>query len=192
VFEGIPISARRTVARMIERGVNAPMTSSVGRLFDAVAAMCGAAKAMTFEGQAAMWLESLAEQSTDRDRYPLAFAEPPDPAATMTVDTRPLIRALDEDRRRGVAPAVIARRFHRTLAEVLRNVALLIRARTGVNRVALSGGVFLNAMLTAEVETQLVDCGFEVYRHQVVPPGDGGLSLGQLAVAAARIATKDI
>jgi hydrogenase maturation protein HypF len=147
---------------------------------------------MTFEGQAAMWLESLAEQSTDRERYPFTIAEPLDPAATMTVDTRPLIRALDTDRRRGVAPGIIARRFHRTLAEVVRDVALLIRARTGLNRVALSGGVFLNAVLTAEVETQLVDRGFEVYRHHLLPPGDGGLSLGQLAVAAARIATKDI
>jgi len=192
VFEDVSISARRTVAQMIERGVNAPMTSSVGRLFDAVAAICGAVKAMTFEGQAAMWLESLAEQSTDRERYPFTIAEPLDPAATMTVDTRPLIRALDTDRRRGVAPGIIARRFHRTLAEVVRDVALLIRARTGLNRVALSGGVFLNALLTAEVETQLVDRGFEVYRHHLLPPGDGGLSLGQLAVAAARIATKDI
>jgi hydrogenase maturation protein HypF len=191
VFEGVSISARRTVARMIERGVNAPMTSSVGRLFDAVAAICGAAKAMTFEGQAAMWLESLAEQSTDGERYPFALEEPSDPGAPMTVDTRPLIRAIDEDRRRGVAPAVMARRFHATLGAVVRDVADRIRSETGLNRVALSGGVFLNAILTVEVETRLVGRGFEVYRHQLVPPGDGGLSLGQLAVAAARMTAKD-
>jgi len=191
LFEGVGLSARKTVARMIDRGVNTPMTSSVGRLFDAVAAMCGVARAMTFEGQAAMWLESLAEQSADRERYGFGLVEPADPATPLTVDTRPLVRALEEDRRRGVSPGVIARRFHTTVAEMIGEVALLIRARTGLNRVALSGGVFLNAILTAEVETRLVESRFEVYRHRIVPPGDGGLSLGQLAVAAARIAAKD-
>ena len=147
---------------------------------------------MTFEGQAAMWLESLAEQSADRERYPFMLAESIDPAAPTTVDTRPLIRAIAEDRRGGVTAAVIARRFHATLADVVREGALLIRAQTGLNRIALSGGVFLNAILTAEVETRLVESRFEVYRHRLVPPGDGGLSLGQLAVAAARIAAKDL
>ena len=191
LFEGVALSARRTVAQMIERGVNAPMTSSVGRLFDAVAAICGVAPAMTFEGQAAMWLESLAEQSADRERYPFGLAESIDPAAPTTVDTRPLIRAIAEDRRGGVPPAVIARRFHATLGDVIRRVAEVIRAGTRLNQVALSGGVFLNGTLTAEVETRLVESRFEVYRHRIVPPGDGGLSLGQLAVAAARCAAKD-
>ena len=191
LLENIPLSSRRTIAQMIARAVNAPLTSSAGRLFDAVAAICGAAQAMTFEGQAAMWLESLAEQSADRARYPFALSRPAEPDAPVVVDTRPMIRAIEEDCRRSVAPAVIARRFHATLGAVVRDVADLIRARTGLNRVALSGGVFLNAILTAEVETQLVESRFEVYRHRLVPPGDGGLSLGQLAVAAARSAAKD-
>jgi hydrogenase maturation protein HypF len=191
VFEGIPQSVMRTVIQMIARGVNAPLSSSAGWLFDAVAALCGAATAMTFEGQAAMWLESLAEESGDRARYSFALSEPAEPDAPLVVDTRPLIRAIAEDCRRGVAPAAIARRFHATLGAVVRDVADLMRARTGLNRVALSGGVFLNAILTAEVETQLVESRFEVYRHQLVPPGDGGLSLGQIAVAAARIAAEE-
>ncbi len=184
-LHGVPLNARRTVTHMIERGLNSPMTSSVGRLFDAVAALCGAAVAMTFEGQAAMWLESLAEQSDDSGRYPFVLVEAADSAAPLIVDTRPLIRAIDEDRRRGVAPAAIARRFHATLAEVVLAVARALRGRTGLARVVVSGGVFLNGILTAEVETRLAEHAFEVYRHRVVSPGDGGLSLGQLAVAAA-------
>lgn len=186
-LRGVPSSARRTVTRMIDGGFNAPMTSSVGRLFDAVAALCGRATAMTFEGQAAMWLESLAEESGNAGRYPCALTEASEPAAPLTVDTRPLIRAIDDDRRRGVPAAAIARRFHTTLADVVRDVAWILRARTGLARVALSGGVFLNGILTAEVGAGLVEDGFEVYRHRVVSPGDGGLSLGQLAVAAALV-----
>jgi hydrogenase maturation protein HypF len=184
----VPSSARKTVTQMIERALNAPMTSSVGRLFDAVAALCGGATAMTFEGQAAMWLESLADQSADAGRYPFVLTEAIDAAAPLTIDTRALIRAVDDDRRRGVSAAVVARRFHTTLADVVRNVARILRARTGIARVVLSGGVFLNGILTLELETRLAEDGFEVYRHRVVSPGDGGLSLGQLAVAAARIA----
>jgi hydrogenase maturation protein HypF len=181
----IPLESRRAVRQMIERELNAPLTSSVGRLFDAVAVLCGGTAAMTFEGQAAMWLEALAEQSNDREPYACGYTESAEPRGPSTIDTRPLVRAVEEQRRRGVAPAVIARRFHATLAAIVRHMAHAIRARTGLTRVALSGGVFLNGILAVDVETQLVADGFAVYRHRVVSPGDGGLSLGQLAVAAA-------
>lgn len=184
---GVPPAARQTVARMIERGLNTPMTSSVGRLFDAVAALCGAAPAMTFEGQAAMWLESVAERSVDGGRYPFTLADAADPGAPLTVDTRAVIQAIVGDRQRCVPPADIARRFHTTLSDIAQAVARVLRVRSGVGRVALSGGVFLNGILTAELETRLAKDGFEVYRHRVVSPGDGGLSLGQLAVAAAMV-----
>lgn len=186
----VPAMTRRTIGQMIERGLNAPMTSSVGRLFDAVAALCGAAHAMSFEGQAAMWLESLAEQSRDEERYPFALDDAPETTAPLTVDTRPLIRGIEHDRLAGMAPAVIARRFHSTLVNIVRDVAEVLRTRTGLLRVALSGGVFLNGILATEVETLLAADGFEVYRHRVVSPGDGGLSLGQLAVAAASISAE--
>ena len=186
----VPVMTRNTVGRMIERRLNAQMTSSVGRLFDAVAALCGAAQAMTFEGQAAMWLESLAERSGDTRRYPFAVDEPVDQGASMIIDTRPLIRAIEVDRCAAVTPAVIARRFHSTLVDVVREVVRVLRTQSGLRRVALSGGVFLNGILTAEVETLLAADGFQVYRHRVVSPGDGGLSLGQLAVAAASIPTE--
>ena len=186
LLQSIDRSRRATVHKMIERDLNSPMTSSVGRLFDAVAALCGGADVSTFEGQAAMWLESLAERAAagrDEAIYPFAVDCGAGPAV---VDTRPLIRAIAADRLARVDPAVIARRFHRTLAAAATAVCKTIRESAELDRVVLSGGVFANAMLTAELETTLAVGGFQVYRHKIVPPGDGGLSLGQLAVAAAR------
>ena len=190
-LRSVPVTTRRTVGHMVERALNAPLTSSVGRLFDAVAALCGAAQETTFEGQAAMWLESLAEQSRDEGRYPFALDEAAAPTAPLTVDTRPLIRGVEQDRGAGVLPAVIARRFHSTLARIVTDVLRVLGSRTGLRRVALSGGVFLNGILTVQVESLLAAAGFEVYRHRVVSPSDGGLSLGQLAVAAALTAPRE-
>lgn len=187
----IASSARRTVAQMIERGVNAPLTSSVGRLFDAVAVLCGGAASTTFEGQAAMWLESLAGAAAVAEVYPFAITASTDRLLPHQVDTRPLIEAVERDRRRGSAPALIARRFHSTLAAVAVSVAQRVRAETGLSTVVLSGGVFVNAILTDELQKRLAGEGFEVYRHRVVSPGDGGLSLGQLAVGAAVTASKE-
>src|SRR5205085_2634836 len=103
----------------------------------------------------------------------------------LLIDTRPLIRAVAEEATRKVDAALIARRFHSTLVEVITQVCNRLREATGLGAVVLSGGVFLNALLTAEVSSRLRQNGFRVYRHRLVPPGDGGLSLGQLAVAAA-------
>ncbi|MEO7132729.1 MAG: carbamoyltransferase HypF [Vicinamibacterales bacterium] len=183
---GIQPSARRVIRRMVDRGINTPMTSSVGRLFDAVAALCGAAPEMTYEGQAAMWLESLAEQSDAAGAY--AFEIDDAGGAPLVIDTRPLIRGLHAHARAGIAPAIIARRFHTTLGAIAASVAHVARDRTGIDGVVLSGGVFANAILLVEVETALASAGMKVYRHQNMPPGDGGLCLGQIAVAAARIA----
>jgi hydrogenase maturation protein HypF len=182
-----PASAgqQRVVLQMIARRVNAPMTSSAGRLFDAVAALCGGSHVITFEGQAAMWLESIAGTVAAGAGYPLDFERQPGGGATV-VDTRPLVRAVVADRRAGVRPEVVARRFHSTLVEIIRAMCDAIRQRTGVADVVLSGGVFLNGLLTAAAENRLAGDGFQVYRHRVVSPGDGGLSLGQLTVAAAQ------
>ena len=133
-----------------------------------------------------MWLEALAERAADGHdgaMYPFAVERGVGPDA---IDTRPLIQAVAADRFANVEPAVIARRFHRTLAAAATAVCRTIRESAGLERVVLSGGVFVNAMLTAELEIALAGEGFEVYCHKIVPPGDGGLSLGQLAVAAAR------
>jgi hydrogenase maturation protein HypF len=104
------------------------------------------------------------------------------------VDTRPLIAALVADRRAGVSPSVAARRFHTTLVQIVERVAVAIRRDTGLSRVVLSGGVFANGLLVRGAAAALTRAGFTVFCHRRVPPGDGGLSLGQLAVAAARLA----
>jgi hydrogenase maturation protein HypF len=173
----------RTVRRMLERGLNTPLTSSAGRLFDAVAALAGVRDCVSYEGQAAIELEWLATNVTPDGAYPFDLGGMP-----LVVDTRPLIRAVAADVVRGVGAALVGRRFHSTLVEVIAAVCGRLRAETGIGAVVLSGGVFLNALLTREVGGRLDADGFRVYRHRRVPPNDGGLSLGQLAIAACRFA----
>jgi hydrogenase maturation protein HypF len=192
--------AERTVlARMMERGVNAPSTTSAGRLFDGLAALLGLHPRVTYEGQAAIALEFAADAAT-RDAYPVgvapAAAAPP-PAAhaeaagerapgrpPWVVDWRPMVVALLEDLARGVPQGVIAARAHGALVAAIVQVA----GRVGERRVALSGGCFQNRILTERTARALEAAGHEVLVHRRVPPNDGGVSLGQAAVAAARAA----
>jgi hydrogenase maturation protein HypF len=182
----IPPVALRAARRMLERGFNTPLTSSAGRLFDAVAALAGVRDRVSFEGQAAMQLEWLALETPADGVYPfdLAPATPGSAEAAVVVDTRPVIRAVAQDRGRGTTSAVIARRFHSTLVEIMASVCGRLRKITDLSTVVLSGGVFMNVLLTREVSARLAGEGFHVYRHRLVPPNDAGLSLGQLAVAA--------
>lgn len=175
----------RTITRMLERGFNTPMTSSVGRLFDAVAALASVRDRVSYEGQAAIELEWLATGSPPDGAYPFVLTES-EGGGALVVDTRPLIGAVAEEVRRGVEAARIARRFHSTLVDIISEVCRRLRETAGYNTVVLSGGVFLNALLTRETSARLGEEGFDVYRHRLVPPNDGGLSLGQLAVAAAQ------
>jgi hydrogenase maturation protein HypF len=193
-IEFAPLKARilqvefRTLERMLERGLNTPLTSSAGRLFDAVAALAGVRDRVSYEGQAAVELEWLATESVPDCTYPFELSLPDETEAPLIVDTRPLIRAVAEEAASGVSATLIARRFHSTLVALIALVCDRLREATGIETVVLSGGVFLNALLTREVNTRLNRDGFRVYRHRLVPPNDGGLSLGQLAVAAARLA----
>ncbi|MBA4062768.1 MAG: carbamoyltransferase HypF [Isosphaera sp.] len=173
----------RRVESLIARGVNVPLTSSAGRLFDAVAAVVGLRTHAGYEGQAALELEGLAAGAEPDGCYPFPVATPAD--APLEPDTRPLIAAVAADVRAGVPPARIARRFHSALAAAVATACGMIRDRTGLSAVVLTGGVFLNAVLLAECLDRLGRSGFRAYRHTLVPPGDGGLCLGQLAVAAA-------
>jgi hydrogenase maturation protein HypF len=178
----------RTLQTMLSRRLNTPPTSSAGRLFDAVAALASVRDRVSYEGQAAVELEALATGVAPDGGYPFLVAGAEDrdgEDAPLAVDTRPLIRAVVEDAGRGVPSAIIARRFHTTMVDLIAAVCGRLRQLTGLKTVVLSGGVFLNALLTSEVMTRLGDAGFRVHRHRLVPPNDGGLSLGQLAVAAA-------
>jgi hydrogenase maturation protein HypF len=179
-----------TVLTMLARRFNTPPTSSVGRLFDAVASLAGARDRVSYEGQAAVELEWLAAEAEPDYTYAYQFSSPRDGVTTepaLVVDTRPLIRAVAEESAKNVPAARIARRFHSTLVDLIAAVCGRLRQATGIGTVVLSGGVFLNALLTREVCARLGADGFRVHRHRLVPPGDGGLSLGQLAIAAARL-----
>ena len=179
--------ALRIVENMVERVFNAPLTSSAGRLFDAVASLAGIRDRVSYEGQAAIEMEWLAEQTTADGVYAFDLDASPErntKAAPLIVDTRPLIQAVVADAVNGSGAAVIARRFHSTIVDLIAAVCQRIRKDTGLCAVVLSGGVFLNVVLTREVGARLDREGFRAFRHRRVPPNDGGLSLGQLAVAA--------
>lgn len=178
----------RIALKMLERNLNAPLTSSAGRLFDAVASLAGVRDHVSFEGQAAIELEALATTQDEDASYPLEFERRGEGGATvepLVIDTRPLIAAVADDVRERLPAAVIARRFHSTMVDLVAATCHTLRDATGIGAVVLSGGVFLNALLTHEVVARLDRDGFRVHRHRLVPPNDGGLSLGQLAVAAA-------
>jgi hydrogenase maturation protein HypF len=180
--------AVRVVSRMIERNFNCPRTSSVGRLFDAVSALCGVRSSSSYEGQAAIeleWAAMEAPETPDPTPYPYQIARPSE-GGPLLVDTRLLIRALVAELRGGVLAASVARRFHVTLAAVFCELCVALRLEHGLSKVVLAGGVFANALLVRELEARLSAQSFEVYRSHAYPAGDGGLSLGQLAIAAAR------
>jgi hydrogenase maturation protein HypF len=169
------------VLTMARRGINAPLTSSAGRLFDAVAALLGVRDAINYEGQAAVELEQLADPA-ERAAYQAGITG----GSPLEVAGADLMRAAAEDLLAGVAPPVIAARLHNGVATMIARVCLLLRERSGLGTVALSGGVFQNLLLTEAVVRLLEDDGFEVLVHGRVPPNDGGISLGQAAVAAER------
>ncbi|MCS6963279.1 MAG: carbamoyltransferase HypF [Thermoflexus sp.] len=171
---------RQVLARMIARGVNAPLTSSMGRLFDAVAALLDLRQEITFEGQAAMALEFAADPSETR-AYPFPFCENPSGEPAQVLDWRPLLEAILKDLRRGVERERIAARFHNALIEGMITIAREI----GEGRVALSGGCFQNRLLTERAARRIREGGFTVLIHRQVPPNDGGISLGQIRIAAA-------
>jgi hydrogenase maturation protein HypF len=184
----VPGVALRTVRKMLEKQFHTPLTSSAGRLFDAVAALAGVRDRVSFEGQAAMELEWLAAEVARDRAYPFDLVQTVEGEpleATLVVDTRPIIRAVVQDVRQGTDAKLVARRFHSTMVEMIVLVCDRLRQATGLEVVVVSGGVFMNTLLTQEVSVRLRHAGFRVYCHRLVPPNDGGLSLGQLAVAAA-------
>ena len=206
----LPVARRNadrwdTMVAMARRGVNAPLTSSAGRLFDAAAALLGVRDEISYEGQAAIELEQLADPAETGVYH--AGIETPGSGVITTGDTRAptidpagsalaegpfrasgadLIGAAVEDLTAGVPRELIAARFHNGLAVLIQEGCVLLRERHGINTVALSGGVFQNLLLLGRTVTLLEAGGFTVLTHSRVPCNDGGISLGQAAVAAAR------
>lgn len=181
---------QETLARMLDTGFNSPPTSSCGRLFDAVAAVTGLCREASFEGQAAMALEAQVDSGAlvaGESGYLFAIGESD---GLLRLRAQPMWRALLEDIRSGVATGVVAARFHLGLAEGIGQMVDRLGDRCGARwngQVALSGGVFQNAVLSGLLVRQLRRRGLEVLVHRRVPANDGGLSLGQAAVTAARL-----
>jgi hydrogenase maturation protein HypF len=191
--EGLPwrpavsASARSTVETMLRRGINTVPTSSAGRLFDAVASLVGLRDTVAFEGQAAMLLEGICGPG-EHAAYPFLLDESDGEA--MPIDLRPMIRVISNDVAEGVTPGVISARFHTTMVAVIVEACIRLRARTGLDRVCLGGGCFQNMMLLGRSSKALEQEGFRVFWPQRVPSNDGGLALGQAAVALARVARR--
>ncbi len=166
------------VEKMIRSDISCPKSSSLGRLFDAVAALIGIRFVNAFEGQAAMELEQIADISEEKS-YTFSIEED---AKIKRIDFSPMIREICLDIRNEVPAPTISMKFHRTAASALVGMAGLARQRS--NAVCLSGGSFQNEILLSLVKKMLVDEGFAVYTHSLVPPNDGGIALGQAAIAA--------
>jgi len=189
-FPGLEIEALGSVEsqklavirQMISAGVNSPLTSSLGRLFDGVAAICGIRGRVNFEGQAAMELEMMAAESAD-SIYAYEWISD----GAYRIPPAPVIRGVVTDVLNRVPVAQIAARFHRTLIHLFADLCEAVRKDHGLNRVVLSGGCFQNATLLTGLQKRLGANKFEVFTHRQVPANDGGISLGQAVVAAASI-----
>ncbi len=167
--------------KLIEHGINSPLTSSTGRLFDAVAALAGVREHVNYEAQAAIELEAAINDVGDDTGYPFAIRED---GGAWIIDTRPLFLALVRDIREGVPTGDVSRRFHLGFVDVLARTAELVRGRTGLDRICLSGGSFQNCFLSQHLQERLEQRSFQVFAHAEVPCGDGGISLGQAMIAA--------
>jgi hydrogenase maturation protein HypF len=170
-----------TLRQMIMTGTNSPETSSMGRLFDAVSSLLGVRHAVNYEGQAAIELEAIADyQSTQSYEFEIE-------AGGKVVKAERVIRRAVADLLNGVSPAEVSARFHLGVAHLIKMVAHNVRVERHLNRVALSGGVFQNIFLLDSTCRMLRADGFDVFTHSRVPTNDGGISLGQAAIANARL-----
>jgi hydrogenase maturation protein HypF len=172
-------------AELAGTGVASPLTTSVGRLFDAVAALCGVRAEVNYEGQAAIELEAALDPA-EESAYPLPLGD--DREGGLVLDARPAIRSVMADLERAVEVATIAARFHNGLAAATADACAVAAGRCGADRVVLSGGVFQNRHLLARTSALLADRGLRVLTPTRLPPNDGAIAYGQLAVAAARLA----
>jgi hydrogenase maturation protein HypF len=187
VWPGIP--ALQNIGRgkiellfqMMERRVNSPLTSSCGRLFDAVAALAGIRQRVTYEGQAAIELESAMDPSSSETGYPFELISG---NGGWIVGMHSMFEALLHDLGKGLSPGIVSARFHQGIVDVWVRLANLVRERTSLNRICLSGGTLNNQVLTQRFIARLERDDFAVFTQSRVPCGDGGLSLGQALVAS--------
>jgi hydrogenase maturation protein HypF len=179
------------IKHQIERGLNSPLTSSMGRLFDAISALIGIRGKIDYEGQAAVELEMAAYPchceepsneaiSNDNESYPYNITKD---RGMRIIKLRNLLQATVEDLKQGSSKTWIAIKFHNTIAQMTSQVCQLIANETGINQIALSGGVFQNRLLLNKTASLLEKSGFQVFTHKQMPCNDGGISLGQAVIA---------
>jgi hydrogenase maturation protein HypF len=178
----VDAGAWAAVSRLAAGALDCARTSSVGRLFDAVAALCGVRDCVTYEGQAAIELEALAAAAGERRPYPFMLV---DEGTELLVDARCVIAAVHRDIAGGADPGVIAARFHAGLADVTASACVTAADHAGVDLVALAGGVWQNRLLLERTAAALERAGLRVLVPERLPPGDGAIAFGQVAIAAA-------
>jgi hydrogenase maturation protein HypF len=181
VLPGLRDSERNVLATMISKGVNAPLTSSAGRLFDAVSAMLGLCDEISYEGQAAIRLQTAAVRGEGRC-YPFTIDTQGGP---RVLSFGPMVGEILKDMRAGRDIADISASFHETVAAGVAALCDQVRDASGISTVCVSGGVFQNALLLSLVTGKLNRREYRVHAHHVVPPNDGGIALGQAAIALA-------
>jgi hydrogenase maturation protein HypF len=165
------------VLKAIDKKINSPLSCSAGRLFDAVAALTGLCLDTKFHAEAPMRLEAIAEERNE-EFYPCDFKD--------TISFGPTFKSIINDLQNKTNPPIISGRFHNTFLRVILETAVRMREETGVEKVVLSGGTFQNRFILERVETRLEQKGFQVFSQQRVPSNDGGIALGQIAIAAKR------
>ena len=186
--ENLPLSSNviseesTLIKNQVKKNVNAPLTSSMGRLFDAAAALIGVRGEIQYEAQAAIELEVLARRAVkDPGSYPFSLVQN---EGITVIKIRDLLISMINDLLSGNSKARIAAKFHNTVAKMILDTCQIISKNTGLKGVALSGGVFQNRILFAKSIVLLESAGFKVYTHHQVPCNDGGISLGQAVIAA--------
>jgi hydrogenase maturation protein HypF len=173
------------VSRLVMSGFRAPVTTSAGRLFDAVAALCGLRARAGFEGQAATLLEASCDPH-ERSGYPVAVLDRQAGGEPLLLDARVLVRAVRAELAAGVGRGVVAARFHNGLADTIAAACVQVAGAAGLATVALSGGVFQNRRLLERTADSLAGSGLRVLIPRLLGPNDGGVSYGQVAVAVSR------
>jgi hydrogenase maturation protein HypF len=169
----------KIIVEMISKKVNAPYTSSLGRLFDGIAAIVGIRNQVFFEGQAAMELEMMAgEKENNIYAYEWSRME------SLHIPTEPIVKGVVKDMALGIHPSIISSKFHQTLIHLFADMCDVVRKESGLKRVVLSGGVFQNSILLTGLIKALEESNFQVYANSKVPTNDGGICLGQVMVAS--------
>ena len=183
-FSRLSTEEAGVVTKMIQGSINSPLTSSMGRLFDAVSSLAGIRDRITFEAEAAIELEAACgEKEAVDEPYPFEVkaGEP------LVISVLPVIRAVVDAVNSGVGKAEISARFHATMARMITETAIRIRQANGLERIVLSGGVFQNRLLSQLTQNSLTQAGFTIFSHEKVPANDGGVSIGQAAIALEKL-----